>query len=131
MVSYPAASMYGTAATLYSDWVDASLTANQRMARIARVWIDETLGAQQDMAELVKRSVSQAQRTFADDGDSATPMTYLSRVGDAARINASLWTEAGLKTQERLTRVAQTAFEELRLAGSEITERVQSSYAAR
>src|SRR5918997_810104 len=40
---FPTTAYLATARDLYLGWVDASLDAQQRAARVARVWIDETL----------------------------------------------------------------------------------------
>lgn len=116
---------YATTKNLYFGWVDASLNANERFARIARVWIDETLAAQQDAVTLIKRAFDEAQDSIAAGDETPTPFTLISRAGDIARSNYQFWTEAGLKAQERATRVMQTAFEELRSAQSEIAQRTE------
>lgn len=125
MVTDNSTNYYATAKNLYFGWVDASVNANERFARVARVWIDETLGAQQDVASLIKRAFDEAQGSAATGDETPNPFTYMSRAGDVARTNYQLWTEAGLKTQERVTRVFQTAFEELRNAQSEIAQRTE------
>lgn len=114
-----------TARDLYLGWIDASITANERAARVARVWIDETLGAQQDAADALKRAFADTQATIAEAGDTATPFTLINRAGDLSRTAYQVWTEAALKGQERFTRVAQTAFEELRAAGTDIAQRTE------
>jgi hypothetical protein len=115
--------MYDTAANLCLGWIDTSMTANERMARVARVWIDETLGAQQDVAIALKQAMSEAQATLTQDGEPVNPMTWIGRSGDLARSTANCWTEAALKAQERYTRFAQTAFNELRSAQVDISSR--------
>jgi hypothetical protein len=122
------ARIYDTAANIYLGWVDASINANERFARIARIWLDETLGAQQDVAQTLKRSIEETQATLTEDGEQATPITFISRAGDIARANYYLWTETGLKAQERFTRVAQAAFEELRTAQSEFSSRAEEQF---
>ena len=125
MVTDSSTNYYATAKNLYVGWVDASLNANERFARFARVCIDETLGAQQDVASLIKRAFDEAQESAPTGDEIPTPFTYMSRAGDVARTNYQLWTEAGLKTQERVTRVIQIAFEEMRSAQSEIAQRTE------
>ena len=115
MTTQPA-DLYTSAADLYLGLVDASLNANERIARFARVWIEETLGTQQDLAGLIKRSIQDTRETFAQDDETPTPFTFINRAGDLARANYFLWTEAGLKAQERFTRLYQTAVEELSAA---------------
>jgi hypothetical protein len=114
-----------TARDLYLGWVDASLDANERIARVARVWIDETLGAQQDIAAAIRRAVSEAQETATPAEGEQASFALFNRAGDIARNNYFIWTETGLKAQERFTRVAQTAFEELRGAQTEIMQRTE------
>ena len=122
---------YTSAADLYLGLVDASLTANQRIARFARVWLEETLGAQQDLAGLIKRSIQDARETFTQDGEETpTPFTFINRAGDLARANYFLWTEVGLKAQERFTRLYQTAFEELSAAQGEAAQAAEQGIAA-
>jgi hypothetical protein len=123
--SNAAETLIGTARDLYLGWVDASLDANERIARVARVWIDETLGAQQDIAAAIRRAITEAQEAAAPAEGEQAPTAFLSRAGDIARNNYFLWTETGLKAQERFTRVAQTAFEELRGAQTEFMERTE------
>lgn len=130
MSQEPAATLYESAATLAGEWVDASITANQRMARFARVWIDETLEAQQDMAQTMKKAIDGAQQVLYSSSEPASPMVFASRAGDLMRSNYVMWSEIGLRAQERLTRVAQIAFEELRLAQGDLSDRVESGTAA-
>jgi hypothetical protein len=120
-----AETVIGTARDLYLGWVDASLDANERIARVARVWIDETLGAQQDIAAAIRRAITEAQEAAAPAEGEQAPIAFLSRAGDIARNNYFIWTETGLKAQERFTRVAQTAFEELRGAQTELMQRTE------
>jgi hypothetical protein len=125
MVTDATTNFYATARNLYLGLVDASLQANERAARIARVWIDESLGAQQDTADLLKRAFDNAQSTVSMEGETPTPFTFMDRAGEIARTNYQVWTEAGLKAQERFTRVVQTAFEEMRNAQTEIAHRTE------
>jgi hypothetical protein len=121
----PTTRIYDTAANLYLGWLDASLTANERLARVARAWIDETLGAQQDVAQALKQSMTEAQAALAQDGEPPTPMTWIGRSGDLARTAAYHWTEAALKANERYTRIAQLAFDEMRSAQADIAARAE------
>jgi len=120
--------MYDTARTMYLGWVEASVDTNERLARVARAWIDESLAAQQDMASIVRRAVTETERT-ATTNEELAPFTLISRVGDIARVNYEIWTEAGLKAQERVGRLLQTTFDEMRGAQSEIAERAQKNLA--
>ena len=129
MTTQPA-DLYTSAADLYLGLVDASLNANERIARFARVWIEETLGAQQDLAGLIKRSIQDTRETFAQDDETPTPFTFINRAGDLARANYFLWTEAGLKAQERFTRLYQTAVEELSAAQSEAAQATEQGIGA-
>jgi hypothetical protein len=111
---------YSTASTMTLGWIDASLQANERFAKVARTWIDETLGAQYDMAEALKRAAEGARSAMSAESDQpVTPAAFWGRAGEVARSNYAVWTETGMKAQERITRVAQTAFEEIRSAQSE------------
>ena len=130
MVNETTATMYGTAKDLYLGWMDASINANERFARLARVWTDETLAAQQDAAGVLRRSFDEAQDVLNQDGGTPSPFTLISRAGDLARTTYFLWTEAGLKAQERITRVYQTAFEEMRGAQTDLTARAEDSIGA-
>lgn len=130
MVNETATTMYGTAKDLYLGWVDASINANERFARLARVWIDETLGAQQDVATVIRRAFEETQEVLDEDGETPTPFTLINRAGDVARTSYFLWTEAGLKAQERITRVYQTAFETLRGVQDELSARAEDSIGA-
>jgi hypothetical protein len=121
----PAEAVLTTARDLYLGWVDASLDANERFARFARVWIDEALGAQQDIAAAIRRALAEAQEIGTPAEGEDAPLAFFSRAGDVARSNYSIWTETGLKAQERFTRVAQTAFEELRGAQTELAQRTE------
>jgi len=125
----PATTYLATARDLYLGWVDASLHANERFARVARVWIDEALAAQQDVAETIRRAIADAQENAtAEAGEPATPFAFLNRAGEIARTNYLLWSEAGLKAQERFTRVAQVAFEELQGAQTAIAQRTEEQF---
>jgi hypothetical protein len=117
--------MYDSATNLYLGWIDASLTANERLARVARVWIDETLGVQQDLAQAMKQAMTETQSALAQDGEPVNPMTWIGRSSDLARTAAYHWTEAALKAQERYTRIAQTAFDEMRSVQADITSRAE------
>ena len=130
MVNETATTMYGTAKDLYLGWVDASINANERFARLARVWIDEALGAQQDIAAVLRRAFEETQEALDQDGETPTPFTLINRAGDMARTNYFLWTEAGLKAQERITRVYQTAFEEMRGVQDDLTTRAGEGFNA-
>lgn len=127
MVTETTNGIYDTAKNLYLGWVDASLNANERFARVARVVLDESLGAQQDVAGILRRSIEDAQDTLAQDGAAPAPFTMINRAGDIARSGYFLWTEAGLKAQERITRIYQTAFEEMQGAQTAITARLATS----
>jgi hypothetical protein len=115
--------LYATGRDLYLSWVDASLQANERMARVARTWLDESLATQQDIAAALKRAAVETQETLAEDGETPTPFTLINRSGDIARVNYGLWTETALKAQERWTRILQTAFAELQAAGTDMAQR--------
>jgi hypothetical protein len=125
MVTESATNYYATASNLYLGWVDASLHTNERLARVARVWIDETLSAQKDIASLIKRAVDEAQASATNEDATATPFTFFTRAGDVSRTSYQLWTETGLKAQERAARIFQTAFEEFRGAQTEIAQRAE------
>ena len=115
----------GAAADLYLGWVNASLTANERMARVARIWIDESLGMQQDLAETIRKAVGEARTAYTVEPADATPVAFATRAGGLARTTYFLFTENGLKAQERIGRVAQTAFAELQQVQTEITTRIE------
>ena len=118
--------LYGTLTDLYLGWIDASVATSERFARVARVSIDELLGLQYDIAQAARRLVEETRTTLATDEDeTANPTTLLTRAGDLARSNYFLATETGLKAQERMGRVAQTAFGEIQSAGSDMTSRVE------
>src|SRR5215207_11216043 len=121
----PAETFMSTTRDLYLGWVDASIDANERFARVARVWIDEALAAQQDIAAAIRRALSEAQEAATPAEGDQTPIELFSRAGDIARNTYVIWTETGLKAQERFTRVAQTAFEELRGAQTEMMQRTE------
>ena len=121
-----ATTLTGAATEMYLGWVNASLTANERMARVARVWIDETLGFQQDLTETIKKAIEESRAQFTTPEDTANPTAFLSRAGDVARSNYFLWTETGLKAQERFARVAQTAFGEIQAAQTDMTNQAES-----
>ena len=122
----PTETFVTTTRDLYLGWLDASVNANERFARVARVWIDETLGAQQDLAATIKRAIAEAQDAAqATEDEPPSPLAFVNRAGDIARTGYFIWTEAGLKAQERFTRVAQTAFEELQSAQIEIVQRTE------
>ncbi len=130
MVNETATTMYDTAKDLYLGWVDASINANERFARLARVWIDEALGVQQDIAAVIRRAFEETQEALDQDGETPTPFTLINRAGDMARTNYFLWTEAGLKAQERITRVYETAFEALRGVQDDLSARAGDSIGA-
>lgn len=113
-----------TATELYLGWVDASLTANERMARVARTWIDESLGLQQDVAETLKKAVTEARTAYTAETPATGPAAF-TRAGDVARTTYYLFTETGLRAQERIGRVAQTAFAELQEAQTAYTSRME------
>lgn len=113
-----------TAADLYLGWVDASLTANERMARVARAWLDESLGLQQDMAETLKKAVGEARSVYTAETPASAPAAF-TRAGDVARTTYYLFTENSLKAQERFGRVAQTAFAEMQQAQTDLTARME------
>ena len=125
----PTETVLTTARDLYLGWVDASFNANERFARVARVWLDETLGAQQDVATAIRRAFTEARDVAAPaEGEQTEPFALFNRAGDLARSNYFIWTETGLKAQERFTRIAQTAFEELRGAQTEIVQRTEEQF---
>lgn len=126
MTTETPAAMYAGATDLYLGWVDASLTANERAARVARVWLDESLGFQQDLAQTIRRAMEESRTTLTQDEAPATPLAYLSRAGDLARSTFFLWTETGLKAQERFSRVAQTAFGEIQAAQTDYSTRAEA-----
>ena len=113
MLMQPAWQLSQTTMDWYLAWLDASLDAGERFARVARVWIDETLGAQRDLAQTVRRAFEDARLAWSDEDEWQDPLASFVRAGDLARSSFFLWTEAGLKTQERAVRVAQTALDEL------------------
>ena len=121
--------LFANGRDLYLSWVDASLQANERIARVARAWLDESLATQQDIAAALKRAITETQETLAEDGETPNPMTIINRGGDIARVNYGLWTETALKAQERWTRVLQTAFEELQAAGTDMAQRTEANMA--
>lgn len=121
--------VYDTARGMYLSWVDASLDANERFARIARAWIDESLGAQQDMAALLRKAFTETERAATTDSEQPAPFTLIGRFGDIGRVNYEVWTEAGLKAQERVSRFFQTAFDELRGAQTAFAERTEQAVA--
>jgi hypothetical protein len=126
MVTETTTRIYDSAASAYLGWLDASLAAQERAAKVARSWIDEALGAQQDMTEAAKKALVETQSAFTPQQDEpATPLTFMNRAGELARSNYALWAETGLKAQERLTRVAQLAFAELRNAQAEATTKAK------
>ena len=126
MVTETTTRMYDSAASTYLGWVDASLAAQQRAAKVARTWIDEALGAQQDLVEAAKKALADAQSAFTpQQEETPTPLSLINRAGELARTNYALWAETGLKAQERFTRVAQLAFEEMRNAQTEATTKAK------
>ena len=126
MVTETTTRMYDSAASTYLGWVDASLAAQQRAAKVARTWIDEALGAQQDLVEAAKKALADAQNAFTpQQEETPTPLSLINRAGELARTNYALWAETGLKAQERFTRVAQLAFEEMRNAQTEATTKAK------
>jgi hypothetical protein len=120
---------YDTARGMYLSWVDASLDANERFARVARAWIDESLGAQQDMADLLRKAFTETERTATRDDEQPAPFTLIGRFGDIGRVNYELWTEAGLKAQERISRFVQTAFTELQSAQTSFASTTEKALA--
>ncbi|MBI2760197.1 MAG: hypothetical protein HYX51_02080 [Chloroflexi bacterium] len=127
MATETPATIYTGAADFYLGLVDASLTANERMAKVARVWIDESLGFQQDLAQTVRKAFEESRTAYAGQGETpATPVAFVSRAGDIARATYFLWTETGLKAQERFGRVAQTAFGEMQSAQADLTNRTEA-----
>ena len=125
MVMETTSRFYEGATNLYLGWIDASLNANERWARVAHVWIDELLGAQQDLVQSMRRAIEETQSTFTEDGEPAGPLTWISRAGDLAQSGYFLWSETGLKAQERLTRIVQTTFEELSNVGVDLSARAE------
>ena len=125
MVTDTTAGLYDSAAHMYLGWVDGALRANERLAHVARIWIDESLGVQQDLAEAARRAFADAQDTLMRDGDVPNPLLLASRTGELLRGGYAIWNEAGLKAQERLTRVAETAFAELRTVQTDLTDTAQ------
>jgi len=125
MVTDTTAGVYDSAAHFYLGWVDSALRANERLAHVARLWIDESLGMQQDLADAARRAIEEAQGTLMRDGDVPNPLLLASRTGELLRGGYAIWNEAGLKAQERITRVAETAFAELRTVGTDLTESAQ------
>lgn len=120
--------IYDTARGMYLSWVDASLDANERAARVARAWIDESLGAQQDMAALLRKAFAETERAATSDDEQPAPFAFFGRLGDTSRVNFEIMTEAGLKAQERLTRFVQTAFEEMRGAQTAFATSTERSF---
>ena len=113
MAQQTAARLYGAATDTYLGWISVSVDVNERLARVARVWIDESLGVQRDLVQTLNRMAEDTQRTLAlDDDPAGNPLAFAARSGDLWRSTAFLWIEALLKAQERLARVAQTAFGE-------------------
>ena len=125
MVMSTTTGAFDSAANLYLGWLDASLDANERFACVARAWLDETVGVQQDMTQALKRSIEETQAALTQDDEPLNPFAFVNRAGDIARSGYSVWTEAGLKAQERFSRVAQLAFEELSTAQSEFSSRAE------
>jgi len=123
MVTQQTAGAFDSATTIYLGWVDASLNTSARITRVARAWFDETLGAQRDFATSMHKAWTDAQTAVSADDAPTTPVMLLSRTGEIARQSYALWTEAGLKAQERYSRLAESTFEEMRGVQTEITQR--------
>ena len=121
--------IYDTARGMYLGWVDASLDATERAARVARAWIGGSLRAKQDMAALLRNAFTETERTATKDDEQPAPFTFIGRFGDIARVNYELWTEAGLKAQERISRFVQTAFTEVQGAQSAIATGTEKAIA--
>jgi hypothetical protein len=121
--------IYDTARGIYLGWLDASLDANERVGRVTHTWLDESLAAQRDFAALLRRALTETERTATQDDEQPSPITLIGRFGDIGRVNYEIWTEAGLKTQERVTRFVQTAFDELRAAQTAFVERTEKTLA--
>lgn len=123
----PATRAYATASDLYLGWVNATVDANERIARVARIWIDESVAAQKDLAQAIKKGVDELRSNIDRPAEVATPAAWLSRSGDLARTNYTVWSQVALKAQERYAKVAQAMFTELQDAGSEFAGRVQKN----
>ena len=55
---------------------------------------------------VVKQAIEETWAVFSSGSETPSPALFLARLGDLARSNAFLWTEAGLQVQERNTRIA-------------------------
>lgn len=113
MASVSLAQTFENAADLCRGIVDTYLAGSEGLARVSRVCIDETLGVEQDVAQAVRRTLEETEFLLSPEAAEPNPAAFLARAGDAARSSAFLWVETGLKAQERVARVAQSALSEL------------------
>ena len=90
------------AADLARGALNASLAANGRVLGLAR-GVEGTLGGEIPLSRAVRRSDEET-RAVRDASRGTLDPTFLARVGDLARSEAFLWTEAGLMIGERLGR---------------------------
>ena len=90
------------AADLARGALNASLDANGRVSGLAS-GAEGTLGGEFALSRAVRRSGEET-RAVRDASRGTLDPDFLARVGDLARSEAFLWTEAGLMTGERLGR---------------------------
>ena len=119
----------GRGVDLYSGWIDASVRANERATRLARVWFDESIGFQEDLALSMKRSFDDSRTALSGDTPS-TPAALFSTLNELGRQNYALWSEAALKAQERMTRIAKAAAGEMQQAQSELVSETEKGLAS-
>ena len=90
------------AADLARGSLDASLAANGRLQGLAR-GLDGAFGGEGPFSRALRRSGEETRSVRDVSGGTPNP-DFLARVGDLARSEAFLWTEAGLMAGERLGR---------------------------
>ena len=91
-----------TAADLARASLDASLATNARLRGVTRN-LNGALGGEGPFSRALRRSGEET-RAVRDASSEAYDRDFLLRVGDLARSEAFLWTEAGLMAGERLGR---------------------------
>ncbi len=91
-----------TAADLARGSLDASLAANGRLKALAR-GLDGAFGGEGLFTRALRRSGEETRSVRDVSGGTPDP-EFLARIGDLARSEAFLWTEAGLMAGERLGR---------------------------
>ncbi|MBV9281928.1 MAG: hypothetical protein JOZ41_17755 [Chloroflexi bacterium] len=86
----------------------------EQAVRSSQVWNDEARALWRDVAQTLGRSAEEAGAAFGDD-ETRDLRTSVARLGDLMRSQAFLWTELGLKAQERSSRVGRIFLEPVRV----------------